>query len=126
MKTSGWVIFASVMMVMIGVFMMIDGLVAIINDEVFLVTEEQIVAFDFTTWGWIHLILGLVVALAGFAVTSGALWARIIGVFMAMSAAFSQIAFIQAYPFWSILIVFFCVMVIYALLVHGEDEGASA
>lgn len=122
MRTSGWVIFGSVMMVMIGTFMIINGLVAIINDEVYLVTEDQIVAFDFTTWGWIHLLLGVLVLCAGFAVTSGALWARIVGVFLALGSALSQIAFIQAYPFWSLTIIFLSVMVMYALLVHGEEE----
>ena len=107
MKTSGWIVFASVMMVLIGMFMIVDALIALINDEVYLVTENQLVAFDFTTWGWIHLVIGSIVMLGGFALTSGALWARLLGVLLAVGSAVSQVGLIQAYPFWSLLIVFF-------------------
>jgi len=125
MKTSGWIVFASVMMVLIGMFMIVDALIALINDEVYLVTENQLVAFDFTTWGWIHLVIGSIVMLGGFALTSGALWARLLGVLLAVGSAVSQVGLIQAYPFWSLLIVFFNVMVIYALLVHGSEDAAT-
>jgi len=121
MRTSGWVVFASIMLVMAGMFGIIDGLVALINDEVYLVTKDSIVAFDFTTWGWIHLILGIIVLIAGFAVMSGQLWARIVGVFVAMLSAVSQIAFITAFPLWSVVIIAIDVLIIYGLLVHGEE-----
>ena len=121
MRTSGWVVFASIMLVMAGMFGIIDGLVALINDEVYLVTKDSIVAFDFTTWGWIHLILGIIVFVAGFAVMSGQLWARIVGVFVAMLSAVSQIAFITAFPLWSVVIIAIDVLIIYGLLVHGEE-----
>jgi hypothetical protein len=109
------------MMVMAGMFGIIHGLVALINDEVYLVTNDGVVAFDFTTWGWIHLILGIIVLIAGFAVMSGQLWARIVGVFVAMLSAVSQIAFITAFPLWSVVIIGIDVLIIYGLLVHGEE-----
>ncbi|TET54251.1 MAG: hypothetical protein E3J64_02195 [Anaerolineales bacterium] len=121
MRTSGWVVFASIMLVMAGMFGIIHGLVALLNDEVYLVTKEGVVAFDFTTWGWIHLILGIIVFIAGFAVMSGQLWARIVGVFVAMLSAVSQIAFITAFPLWSVVIIGIDVLIIYGLLVHGEE-----
>lgn len=121
MRTSGWVVFASMMLVLAGMFGIIHGLVALINDEVYLVTNDGIVAFDFTTWGWIHLILGIIVLIAGFAVMSGQLWARIVGVFVAMLSAVSQIAFITAFPLWSVVIIGIDVLIIYGLLVHGEE-----
>lgn len=121
MRTSGWVVFASMMLVLAGMFGIIHGLVALINDEVYLVTNDGIVAFDFTTWGWIHLILGIIVLVAGFAVMSGQLWARIVGVFVAMLSAVSQIAFITAFPLWSVVIIGIDVLIIYGLLVHGEE-----
>ena len=125
MRTSGWVVFASIMLIMAGVFGIIDGLVALINDEVYLVTEDQIVAFDFTTWGWIHLIVGIIVTTAGFAVMSGQLWARMVGVLAATASAIAQIAFITAFPFWSVLIIGIDVLIIYGLLVHGEEVEAA-
>lgn len=121
MRTSGWVVFASIMLIMAGTFGIIHGLVALLNDEVYLVTKEGVVAFDFTTWGWIHLILGIIVLIAGFAVMSGQLWARIVGVFVAMLSAVSQIAFITAFPLWSVVIIGIDVLIIYGLLVHGEE-----
>jgi hypothetical protein len=124
MRTSGWVVFAAVMMVMAGIFGIINGLIALIHDEVYLVGEDRIVAFDFTQWGWIHLILGFVVFLAGLAVTTGTLWARLVGVVLAMVHATSQIAWIEAYPFWSISMIALDVIVIFALIVHGEEEEA--
>ncbi len=125
MRTSGWVVFASIMLIMAGMFGIIDGLFALIHDEVYLVTEDGIVAFDFTTWGWIHLILGIIVLTAGFAVMSGQLWARIVGVFVAMLSAVSQIAFITAFPLWSVVIIGIDVLIIYGMLVHGEEVEAA-
>jgi vacuolar-type H+-ATPase subunit I/STV1 len=125
MKTSGWVVFAAVIMVMAGIFGVINGLIAIIHDEVYVVGEDRIVAFDFTQWGWIHLILGVVVFLGGLAVTTGALWARLVGVVLALMHATSQIAWIEAYPFWAIVTIGLDIIVIFALLVHGEEEPAT-
>lgn len=124
MRTSGWVVFASIMLVLAGMFGIIDGLVAIVNNEVYLVTKDGIVAFDFTTWGWIHLILGIIVFIAGFAVMSGQLWARIVGVLAATLSAVSQIAFITAFPLWSVTIIAIDVIIMYGLLVHGEEVEA--
>jgi hypothetical protein len=109
------------MLAMAGVFGMINGLIAIIHDEVYVVGEERIVAMDFTQWGWIHLIGGGVVLAAALALTSGALWARILGVTVAFLHAISQVAFIEAYPFWSLTIIALDRLVIYGCLVHGED-----
>ena len=78
MRINGWILFASIMMIVVGTMGALNGLIALINDEIYVVTADSIIAFDFTTWGWIHLILGIVVVLAGFALVSGAVWARIV------------------------------------------------
>jgi hypothetical protein len=121
MQPSGWTVFSGIVLALAGAFGMLNGLIALIHDEVYVVGEERIVAFDFTEWGWIHLIGGAVVLAAGLAVTSGALWARIIGVIVAFFHAISQIAFIEAYPFWVITIIAMDVLVIYGCLVHGRE-----
>jgi hypothetical protein len=123
-KISGWTAFAAVMLIVAGIFGAINGLVALIHDEVYVVGEDQIVAFDFTQWGWIHLIGGIVVAAAGFAVTGGATWGRIVGIVAAMLHATIQIAFIAAFPFWTLTIIAIDIIVIYGLLVHGEEVEA--
>jgi hypothetical protein len=112
-------------MVMAGIFGMINGLIALIHDEVYLVGPERVVAFDFTEWGWIHLILGAVVFFAGLAVPTGALWARLVGVVLALVHAVAQIAWIEAYPFWALVTITLDIIVIFALIVHGEEEAAA-
>lgn len=124
MRTSGWVLFASLMLVLAGIFGIIDGLVAIINNEVYVVTEDAIIGLDFTMWGVIHLAVGTVVLAAGLSVVSGAPWARAIGIVAAMMGAISQIWFITAFPLWSISIIALDVLVIYGLVVHGEEVEA--
>ncbi len=121
MRTSGWVVFASIMLVMAGIFGAIDGLVALINDEVFFVTDEAVVAMDLTTWGWIHLTLGIVVFFAGLGVMSGQTWALVVGVLVAMLSAISQILFITVFPLWSITIIAIDILIIYGLVVHGNE-----
>ena len=90
----GWTTFAAFMMIMIGGFHIVAGLVAIVNDEFYAVTKEYVFQFDATSWGWIHLILGIVVMLAGFALFTGAVWARTVGVIMALVSAFVGFAWL--------------------------------
>ncbi len=118
---TGWVYFAGIMMVVAGIFQMIAGLTALLNDEWFLVTQENMLVFDFTTWGWIHMILGLVVLMAGSAVMGGRTWGRVVGVFLSVLALFANLVFLPAYPVWSIIAIVVNVMVIYALTVHGRE-----
>jgi hypothetical protein len=117
----GWTWFAGFMMVMIGVFHGIAGLVAVIDDQFYVVGQEYVLQFDTSTWGWIHLILGIVVLLAGFAVFSGAVWARTVGVILAVISSIAAFAWIPYYPVWAIVIIAIAVSVIWALTVHGRD-----
>ena len=118
---TGFIMFAGVMMMMAGGFHAIAGLVAIVEDEFYVATREYLLQFDATQWGWIHLLLGLVVLFAGFAVMSGQTWARVIGVILAVVSALSNFAFIPYYPFWSLTIIALDVFVIWALTAHGSD-----
>lgn len=117
----GWTIFASILLIMIGVFQAISGLVAIVNDTFYVVGEVWIFQFDISTWGWIHLLIGLVVALAGFFLFRGAMWARVVGIVVASIAAIANFAWLPWYPLWSIIIITVSVFVIWALSVHGRD-----
>jgi hypothetical protein len=126
MRTSGWVVFAAVMLIVAGIFGAINGLVAIVNDEVYLVGEEVTIGMDFTQWGWVHFIGGLIVVCAGIGVMSGQTWARLVGVFVATMHAVSMIWFIQVAPFWTITVIAIDVLVIYGLIVHGEEVEQPA
>jgi hypothetical protein len=117
----GWTTFAGFMMVMIGVFHAIAGLVAIIDDTFYVSTKEYVFQFDRTTWGWIHLIAGIVIFLAGVGLFSGAVWARTIGVILAFISAILGFAWLPYYPVWGIIIIVIAVSVIWALTVHGRD-----
>jgi hypothetical protein len=115
----GFIVFAAVMMIMGGVFQALAGLIAIFENEFYVATRNYLFQFDATSWGWIHLILGVIVGLAGFALLSGATWARVVGITLAVLSAIANFLFIPYYPFWSLLIIALDVFVIWALAVHG-------
>src|SRR5262245_30697488 len=98
---AGWIAFAGAALLMIGVFHAIAGFAQILNDESFLVTSKYLFKFDASTWGWIHLIWGVVVVFAGFGVFRGAVWARTVGVIVAMVSAIFNFAWLLYVPFWS-------------------------
>ena len=118
-QDSGWVgggyVFAGVIMLMVGTFQALAGLAALFEDEFYVVTPNYIFKIDTTTWGWIHLILGVVVAFAGYALFAAKTWARVIGVTLATLSAIVNFIFIPYYPFWAILIISLDVWVIWAL-----------
>jgi hypothetical protein len=118
----GWIVFAASMMILLGIFHAIEGLVALFKDEYFVVgTNGLVVDIDYTAWGWAHLIGGIVVALAGMALFTGRTWARVVGVVVAMVSAIINIAFLAAYPVWSTIMIAIDVLVIYALTAHGAE-----
>ena len=119
----GWTFFAGVMMIMIGLFHAIAGLIAIVDDEFYVTTRNYVLQFDTTQWGWIHLVLGIVVALSGFYLFKGSVFARTIGVIMAAVSALAGFAWMPYYPVWGILFVAMSVAVIWALTVHGRDAA---
>jgi hypothetical protein len=122
----GWITFAGVMMILLGVFQAIEGLVAILNDEYYLVARSDLViSVDYTTWGWVHLLLGIVVAAAGLGVMVGQMWARVVGIIVAVLSAIVNIAFLKAYPVGSTIVITIDVLVIYALTVHGREAKAD-
>jgi hypothetical protein len=123
--TSGWavgfILFAAIMMLMVGVFQALQGLVAIFENEFYVATRNYLFQFDATTWGWIHLILGLLVAFAGWGLLSGRTWARAAAIALAVLSAISNFLFIPYYPFWSLLIIALDIFVIWAVAAHGGD-----
>ncbi len=118
---AGWIMFAGVIMIVVGVFQAFAGLVAILDDEFFVITQEWVVKFDATTWGWIHLIIGLVVLASGFGVFSGNILARTVGVFAAMGSMVAAFFWLPWYPIWGVIIIAIDLAVIWALTVHGRD-----
>jgi hypothetical protein len=122
----GWgVVFAAVMMILLGVFHALTGLTAILKDQFFVfASSNYLISVDVTAWGWIHLIGGVIVALAGFYVFSGAAWARGIGILLAALSAIANFLFLPYYPFWSLLMIALDIFVIWALARHGREVAA--
>jgi hypothetical protein len=118
----GWIFFAGVIMILGGTFQAIAGLVALFNSSYYLVPSANLVVnVNYTGWGWAHLIAGILLIAAGFGVMTGQTWARIVGVILAGISAILNIAFLAAYPFWSLTIIALDIVVIYALAVHGRE-----
>ena|SRR5688572_14427263 len=121
----GSALFAGVLMIMVGIFHVIAGLAAVIEDEFFVVGSEYAFEVDTTTWGWIHMGAGAVVALAGFAVLSGHLWARVLAIVIALGSAIVNFFYIPYYPFWSILIIAIDVVIIWGLATYGRGDTTT-
>jgi hypothetical protein len=115
----GFILFAAIMMLMVGVFQALQGLVAIFENEFYVQTRNYLFQFDATTWGWIHLVLGLLVAFAGWGLLSGRTWARTVAITLAVLSAIANFLFIPYYPFWSLLIITLDIFVIWAVAAHG-------
>ena len=126
---SGWAVggitFAVVMMLMIGVFQIINGLVAIIDDDFYLRTENYTFNIDTSAWGWIHLLIGILLLLAGYGLYSGATWGAAVAIVMAVLAAVENFFFIPYYPFWSIIMIALDCWVIWALTRPGVVRTSS-
>ena len=121
----GLTVFAGVMMIVLGVMQVIQGAVALFNDDFYVVGQEWVFEFDLTTWGWIHLLVGVLLAVAGFFVFQGALWARLVGIAVAAVSIVLNFMWLPYYPIWSLLIIALDVFVIWALTVHGRDIATS-
>jgi hypothetical protein len=117
----GFILFAAIMMIMVGVFQALQGLVAIFENEFYVTTRNYTFQFDATTWGWTHLILGLLAAFAGWGLLSGRTWARTVALTLAVISAIANFAFIPYYPFWSLLIITLDIFVIWAVAAHGGE-----
>lgn len=121
----GWTIYAAVWMWILGFFHALAGFVGIVEDEILVATPEYLYQLDVTTWGWIHLILGIVVLLAGFSVFNGAVWARTVGVIIAFISTLVNFAWLPYHPIWGVLMITANVFVMWALIVHGRDVTAT-
>ena len=120
---AGGAVFAATMMVMIGAFEAISGLVALVDDEFFVVTQNYLFKFDVTTWGWIHLILGLLLVATGVGLFARQSWAGLAAIVLAVLSAVANFFFIPYYPFWSLVVIGLNIWVIWSLTRPGVLEA---
>jgi hypothetical protein len=119
MKTySGWVIFAAVMLIIVGILNVIWGIAAI-ADSKFFVQDQKYILSNLNTWGWITTIIGAAQLFAGFSLWSGGLYGRLMAILFASLSALAALLSIPAYPFWSLAIFALDIIVIYQVSVYG-------
>jgi hypothetical protein len=119
---TGWVVFGGVMLLMMGSFQAVQGLVALFDDGFYLVRPSGLVVdVDYNAWGWAHLLIGLAGIATGVGLLVGNMAARVVGVVVAVLSALVNMAFLAAYPVWSTLVITLDVVVIYAIVVHGGE-----
>jgi hypothetical protein len=118
---TGWITFAGVMMVIGGGLNLFYGIVAAVNDDWVVWTNRGSVLLDVSEWGWVHIILGAIVLLAGIGVFSGNILARTVGVIVAAVSLIVNFFFIPAYPLWALTVIVIDTLVIWALTAHGRE-----
>lgn len=118
---AGWLVFASVVMLMLGVFDVIAGIVALVQGGYYISGPEYTLFLDVTGWAWAHVVGGALVAVSGGFLVSGAIWARVVAVLFAAGNAVTHLVFLSAHPVWSMIVIALCVTVIWAVLVHGDE-----
>jgi hypothetical protein len=118
MQLSGWGVFAGLLMIMVGVFQGFFGIVALFNTDYYVVTPNALLFVNVTTWGWIHLLFGLLLVLAGISLLGGGMFGRVIAIILAMLSAIANLIFLPVAPLWAIIVITLDVFIIYALTVN--------
>lgn len=127
---TGGTIFAGVLLLMEGILNILSGIAAIAEDDVYTRVGDYVFKFNLTTWGWIHLILGIVVAVTGWGILRGAAWARGLGVGVAALVVVLQFMWLPYQPVWAVVSIAIGLFVIWALCTdqgrRSPQDGTSA
>lgn len=127
-RWTGWIVFAGWMMIIIGALDFLEGLIAVIRGQYYVLTADQIIVFNVRTWGWITLIWGIVVVLAGLGLLSRSGWARWFTIVVASLNFIVQLGFVGSaqYPLWALTVLALTAVVLYALIVRWDDATELA
>ncbi|SDJ92628.1 hypothetical protein SAMN04487820_1033 [Actinopolyspora mzabensis] len=118
---SGWLAFGGWMLALVGVFNVIAGLTALLQPGYYVAANGELLVFGFGAWGWIWLAFGVLQVAAGAGCLAGQMWARMTGIALAGLAAIAHLAFLAAFPFWELVSIGLCVLVIYSLVVPPRN-----
>jgi hypothetical protein len=121
----GWIVLASVLMCISGVFNFVTGLTAVFSDKIYVQGSRLTVGLDVTAWGWVHIIWGVLLFATGMALYAGQTWARVIGIAVVSINMITQLMEMPAYPLWSLVILTIDLVIIWAIIVHGEELRSS-
>ncbi|MFJ5923965.1 hypothetical protein ACIQF6_15345 [Kitasatospora sp. NPDC092948] len=114
------VLFAGVLMLVGGLLELFRGIMAVARDDIFVTTPRYVFKFDLTSWGWIHVVVGALVALTGIFVIRGVVWARMVGVVIVSISVLDSFLAIPYYPLWSLVVIALDVFVIWALCAYHD------
>jgi len=120
-EASGWVSFTAIILFIAAFFSAMWGLAAILNDQVVTVGGRGVIVADFTTWGWVHLVLGALMGLTAAGLLSGRGWARVVAIIFVVLNAMAQVAAFSAFPLWSLFVLALDCVVIYQLTARWES-----
>ena len=121
----GWIWFGGLALILVGAFNVIHGLIAVFEDDVLVAAGETLAVLDLTAWGWVHTVVGTLQIVVGVVLLTGARWARIMAIVLVMLNAVAQLAALNAQPTWAVIIIALDVLVLWALVVHGEEARAG-
>ncbi|GAB3283474.1 DUF7144 family membrane protein [Parasphingorhabdus pacifica] len=125
-QISNWLTFSGTLLLLVGIFNLISGLTSLFRADYFFVASGGLLVFDYATWGWIWLALGVLQAAVGLGALAGQTWARVTGVVLASLCAIGHLAFLNAFPVWSLLVIALSVLVIYALVAPSANASGVA
>lgn len=117
----GFINFAGVVLIVAGIFQVIQGIVGLANNDFYVVSQKWVFQFNVTTWGWVHILVGIVAILAGAGLFSGAVWARTVAVIVAGISIIANFVWLPYYPVWALVVIAVDFFVIWALVLHGRD-----
>lgn len=118
---AGFVVLAAVLMCIVGIFNIVTGLVAVFNDTIYSQGKNVTVALDVTGWGWFHIVWGLLLLGTGMALYAGQTWARVVAIVLVSVNMITQLMEMPAYPLWGLVILTLDILIIWAIIVHGDE-----
>lgn len=118
---TGWIVFASVMLGLVGFFHIIEGIAALISNNLAFISPNAVWVLNVSAWGWLHIVGGAILVTAAGSLLTGSMFGRIVAIIAAVISALANMAFLPYYPVWSILMIVIDVMVIYAVTVYGGE-----
>ena len=121
----GFISFAGIVLILAGIFHVIDGIVGLVNNDFYVKTDNWVFKFNVTSWGWIHILLGIIAILAGVGLFSGAIWARTVAVIVAAVSIIANFVWLPYYPWWARLVFVLDFFVIWAVGLHGRDVAVE-
>ena len=124
----GWTGFAALLVVIVGAMDFFVGLIAVIRKQYFVVTANQVIVFDTRTWGWITMLIGIVILLVGFGLAGGAGWARWTAIVLIIVNLIEQLAWLgsSSYPLWTLTVIALGILALYGLTARWRDNEPAA